>query len=190
MQTNILWTGRAYYSLENCLIDTTDTGTEVNSVVVGGYEGQIYRVEYQIRTNTHWETLWVDIKYHHSNRREHLVFECEGKGHWKMNGRQAEEFDQCVDIDISLTPFTNTLPVNRLVLRHGESRKIRVIYFDILQQKVLPVFQEYTRLSNTTYKYENVPNDFEAIITVDERGFVVDYPALFQRTTLLDTNYR
>jgi len=190
MQTNILWMGRAYYSLENCLIDTSDTGTEVNSVIVGGYEGKIYRVEYQIRTNPHWETLWVDIKYHHSNRSEHLLFEGEGKGHWEMNSRRAEEFNQCVDIDISLTPFTNTLPINRLALRNGESRKIRVIYFNILEQKVLPVFQKYTRLSDATYKYENIPNDFEATITVDEQGLVVDYPALFQRTASLNANYR
>ena len=69
-------------------------------------------------------------------------------------------------------------------------RRIQVIYLDLLEQKITPVKQKYTRLSKTEYHYENVPNDFEAKIEVDELGFVVDYPSLFVRSSKLNTNYR
>ena len=56
------------------------------------------------------------------------------------------------------------------------------MFLDILSHEIIPVQQRYTKLSNTEYKFENVPNDFEAVITVDESGIVVNYPELFVRT--------
>jgi uncharacterized protein len=99
-------------------------------------------------------------------------------------------FKGCLDVDIPLTPFTNSLPINRLQLALGEARQIRVIYLDLLERRIVPVNQKYIRLSRTEYHYENVPNDFEARIKVDDAGLVVDYPGLFVRTAKLETDYR
>lgn len=106
-----------------------------------------------------------------------------------LDGRSALQFDGCLDVDIPLTPFTNTLPIRRLGLRVGETREIGVIYCDVLEEQIRPVRQRYTRISGTEYHYENVPNDFEATIVVDESGLVVDYPELFVRTATLETSY-
>ena len=189
MQTNILWTGREYYSLENCLVNTFKTGSEINSTIIGKYDGKIYQVDYQIKTNQHWETVFFEIKSRHSSKVEYLRFESDGKGNWLADGRQANHFKGCIDIDIPLTPFTNTLPINRLKLAQDATQQIQVIYIDLLEHQIRRVRQQYTRLSDTTYHYENVPNDFEANITVDESGLVVDYPLLFVRTAILNTNY-
>jgi len=190
MQTNLLWTGLEYYSLENCLVTTTDIGSEINSAIIGQYEEKIYRVEYKVKTNQHWETIYAEVQCQHNNQREQLVFEGDGKGNWMMNGKRADQFSGCIDIDIPLTPFTNTLPINRLKLSPGEEYEIQVIYLDLLEQRIVPVTQKYIRLSKTEYHYENVPNDFEANIEVDELGFVANYPSLFVRTARLKTNYQ
>jgi hypothetical protein len=182
---NLLWTGREYYSLENCLVTTTKQGFHVRSVIVGQYEGVIYKVDYDIQTNADWETLAVSIRSQQNNQQAHYQFESDGKGNWKNNEHPEIDFKGCIDVDIPLTPFTNTLPINRLKLKEKEEQIIRVIYFDLLQQKIIPVQQKYIRLSGNVYKYENIPNDFEAKITVDEDGFVVDYPSLFVRTNRL-----
>lgn len=189
MQKNILWTGREYYSLENCLVNTTDFGTVINSIIIGKYEGKIYQVEYQIRTNQNWETVFFEVKSQHSNQKNYLSFEGDGRGNWLTNGKQSDQFKGYIDIDIPLTPFTNTLPINRLKLAVGEEQEIKVIYIDLLEHQIKLVRQKYIRLSNSEYHYENVPNDFEAKITVDEEGLVVDYPSLFIRTASLKTNY-
>lgn len=189
METNILWAGREYYSLENCLVATTEKGTEINSVIVGRYKQKIYRVEYQIKVNLNWETVFFDVKSQHSDQIKYFQFESDGKGNWMSSGKPAPQLEGCIDLDIPLTPFTNTLPINRLKLTPQASREIQVIYLDLLKQQVKPVRQKYTRLSDSTYQYENIPNDFEAVITVDELGLVVDYPQLFVRTAKLKSNY-
>jgi uncharacterized protein len=55
---------------------------------------------------------------------------------------------------------------------------------------MMPVQQKYTRLSPTNYKYENVPNDFESVIAVDDLGLVVEYPGLFKRAHITESNYQ
>lgn len=189
MQINLLWTGREYYSLENCLVKITETGAEIISTIIGWYDEKIYRVEYRIRTNPQWESVFVDINCRHSNLTQSIRLEGDGKGNWLQNGRTADEFAGCIDVDIPLTPFTNTLPIRRLQLNQKQTREIRVIYCDLLKLQIKPVRQQYTCLSTTEYYYENVPNNFEATILVDESGLVVDYPLLFVRTAALQTDF-
>lgn len=188
-QKNILWTGREYYSLENCLIEIANTGTTVSSTIIGLYQQKLYRVEYRIETNSNWETRRVEVRCQHDSLLQSFTFESDGKGNWFVNGKEEVRFAGCIDVDIPLTPFTNSLPINRLHLGAGNAQTIRVIYIDLLEKQIKPVQQKYVCISKTEYHYENIPNDFEANIMVDELGFVVDYPALFVRTFVEDTKY-
>jgi len=184
MQVNLLWTGRAYYSLENCLVMEASAGFEIRSTIIGLYQEKIYQVDYHIRTNAAWETMSADISCRYGNALRHIVLEREGQGRWKENGKEAAGYKDCIDIDISLTPFTNTLPIRRLQLKPGDSRELKVVYCDLLNGQTHPVYQRYTCLNVEEYHYENIPNDFEATIRVDQSGFVVDYPGLFVRTAI------
>lgn len=185
MQKNILWQGKAYHSLENCVLINTENGFEVNSVITGLHEQVIYRVEYFIKTNKNRETIFFEIKSNLNGVIQSFRFESDGKGNWLTNDKPAGQFTGCIDIDISLTPFTNTLPISRLNLSKNEQQELNVLYIDILNREIKPVQQRYTRLSTYQYKYENVPNDFEAVITVDDLGLVINYPELFERIAIL-----
>ena len=189
MQLNILWTGREYYSLENCLVDFSPAGTIITSTIIGQYEGRLYQVDYAIQTNERGETVFADVLCRHSNHKEHLLLQGDGKGNWTLNGERAEQFAGCIDVDLPLTPFTNTLPIRRLGLQPGATQEIKVVYLDMLERQLRPVRQRYTCVLAEQYHYENVPNDFEATITVDQHGLVIDYPALFVRTNVLEANY-
>ena len=190
MQKNILWTGIEYHSLENCLITFTNKGAEITSSIIGAYADKLYKVDYRISTNHLWQTISFEIKTRLNNLIETISFQSDGAGNWNADAKSMELFNGCIDIDISLTPFTNTLPINRLKLAEGQSEKIKVLYIDTLNQQTRPVYQLYTRLSQTEYKYQNVPNDFESIITVDESGLVVKYPDLFERSMIQVSDYR
>ncbi len=171
--TNLQWQGQLYNSVETCVFTANDSGTEANAVITGNYG----KLRYLIRTNRNWETVYFEISSQIGDKETHFSFQSDGKGNW-MN----EDFNGCTDIDISLTPFTNSLPINRLNLKIGEQQLVNILFVNVLEQQIKKVQQSYTRLSAFEYKYENVPNDFEAVITVDKSGFVVDYPGLFVRT--------
>jgi hypothetical protein len=189
MQTNILWTGREYYSLENCLITDTAFGKEITSTIIGEYGKKIYLVEYCIRTNQNWETIFFEVSGRYSNHKQKISFKSDGKGNWTHDDTLLTQYKGCIDIDISLTPFTNSLPINRLRLSQQQEKEIQVIYVNLLEWQITPVRQRYSRLSETEYHFENAPKDFEANIQVDKLGFVVDYPSLFVRKAAMETNY-
>ncbi len=91
----------------------------------------------------------------------------------------------CIDVDISATPFTNTLPIRRIQWQVGQSEEFRMVYILVPDLKVSVMRQRYTCLAKTdqgaTFRYENVDDDFKADITVDSDGLVVHYPGLFER---------
>ncbi|MBL0912112.1 MAG: putative glycolipid-binding domain-containing protein [Bacteroidia bacterium] len=177
----ILWTGRAYYSLEHCQLYGTAGGMRVESVIAGIYEGNIYRVDYRLHTNPQWETQYLELQSRYGDRWENIVLKSDTRDSRTLNGQPAPQFDGCLDVDIPLTPFTNTLPIRRLDLREGEEQLISIIYLDLIAGEIRPVQQKYRRISEYVYHYENVPNDFEADIQVNAEGLVVDYPGLFVR---------
>jgi hypothetical protein len=181
MQSVILWEGIEYFSLEHCLINQSGNGVDVHSAIVGEYNHVIYRIDYFIQTDRDWNTVSFSINSRLNDTVRQIQFTGDTNGNWISAIGSEGSFAGCVDVDIPVTPFTNTLPIRRLKLAPGQSQEIKVVYLDMLEQSIRPVTQKYTRVSAREYRYENVPNDFEAKITVDDEDFVVDYPGLFAR---------
>jgi len=179
MQTNIIWTGLQYHSIEHCSWTNSANGNEIVSAIVGYYENKIYKVEYNIETNVNWETKSVTIRIKIDDAADTIILKKQDEK-WILNGVPADEYNGIYDIDISLTPFTNTLPVRRLKLTGHEEQVITVIYFDILDRQIKPLKQIYTRLTAHNYKYENYDKSFTANIQTGEDGLVKDYPTLFE----------
>ena len=180
IQHNILWFGIEYFSLENCLVESTPDGLIINSIIVGLYKDEIYRVKYDLLLDENWKTESCLIDARIGNKLKRIDLLKEGNV-WLLNGEPQPEFNNCIDVDIPLTPLTNSLPINRLNLSVGQETIIDIVYIDLLEDIIKPVKQKYRRLSVEMFKYENIPNDFEAEIKVDAAGFVVDYPQLFKR---------
>lgn len=181
MQTHIGWKGYLHSLSEDCRVTNTTNGTGITGLVKGIWEGQSIAADYFIQVNQRWETISFELDSKTGNKDFDLRFESDGQGNWTSNGKAMPVFNGCIDIDISVTPFTNTLPINRLQLAKNEKRRIPVIYIDVLKQATSRVDQVYTKLGRCNYKYENTTNDFTAVITVDDAGLVLDYPGLFTR---------
>ncbi|KAA9151125.1 putative glycolipid-binding domain-containing protein [Microbacterium lushaniae] len=109
-----------------------------------------------------------------------LLLERTADGSWLYNGQRRPDLAEATDIDLSFTPFTNTLPIRRLALAVGCSADI-VTAFVAPDLTVTADPQRYTRVDDRRYLYESRDSDFEREITVDDDGFVVEYPGLFRR---------
>jgi len=110
----------------------------------------------------------------------------DGEGHWKKRGGEpVPELDGCIDVDISATPFTNTLPIRRLGLKPGESEELVVTYIRVPELLVGPERQTYgclgAQVNGGLYRFEALPGGFTAELPVDTEGLVLDYPGLFRR---------
>lgn len=98
-----------------------------------------------------------------------------------MDGELRPDLDGAREVDISVSPLSNTLPIRRLNLAVGESADIITAYLTLPDLTVTFDPQRYTRLSEREYLYESRDSDFRRTITVDDTGLVIDYPGLFER---------
>lgn len=179
---SILWRGIPYKSWEHCKIEKDPNGFFVNSEITGSYQGQVYSVLYGLKIDRNWRVNEFNISADVEGVEKKLAGRKGGED-WLIDNTVIAEFSGLLYIDISVTPFTNTLPVNNLLLDIGESTEIDVLYIDVLNHKIEMVKQRYTRKTKDQYFYENLNSDFSALIQFDSKGIVKSYPGLFEEVS-------
>lgn len=139
-----------------------------------------YSLIYHIECDEQWRTKSVDITSNRNDRAIHLRSDC--NGHWSTEAGEALPIlAGIIDVDISATPFSNTLPVRRLKLNIGESADISTVYIDVAEMRFVVDPQRYTRLSEYVYRYDSRDSDFTRDLLVDDERLIIDYPGLFRR---------
>jgi hypothetical protein len=151
------------------------------SVVVGAANDPVFAVRYRVRCDKSWRVRSAEIGIVGSDRK--IEIRGDGKGNWSgASGRALPKLAGAIDIDLSASPFTNTLPIRRLKLRAGQSAEIVTVYILVPGLTMTTDPQRYTCLEPLKrYRYESIDSDFTRDIEVDRRGLVVTYPGLFRR---------
>jgi hypothetical protein len=103
-------------------------------------------------------------------------------GRWFANGQEVPSVSGAIDIDLSWSPSTNTLPIRRLNLAPGQSSgEIIAAWVRFPELTLQPLPQEYLRISHDRYRYSSRGGSFTAELLVDSDGLVVDYGNFWQR---------
>jgi len=176
----IIWKGLLYHSLEYFNLIENEENYVATSKIIGSFDHTAYFVHYQVTIDKNWLVQKFTVEYEINGKKSNVTGLKNGNT-WNINDINRPEFSDFKYIDISLTPFTNTLPINNLKLSKGQSSEINVIYINILEDKIKPVKQQYTKIDRSEYLYENIPKDFEARISIDDSGLVTNYPGLFKK---------
>ena len=186
MNLQALWTPWDGRGLEHLRLRVEGSGVEADGVVIGEEDGVAFRVRYVIRCDPGWGTREMVVDP--LDGRDPLRLDSDGDGNWSdASGQSIPELEGCIDVDLSATPFTNTLPVRRLGLGEGESAEIAVVYVDVPEMRLDASGQRYTCLergaSGGLYRYEDRGSfrGFAADLPVDADGLVLDYPGIFRR---------
>jgi hypothetical protein len=183
---NVLWRRLDAPAFEHCLAHFDADGLRADGLVVGADDdGTPYRLHYTVITNSIGSTTHVMAADLLRPERT-LILGSDGHGHWRdKSSAPLPELDGCVDVDISLTPFTNTLPIRRLALEPGASHTIECVYIDAAALKLSRSAQTYacTARSDHTATYVFSSGQFSAELSVDADGLVIAYEGLFTRAS-------
>jgi len=181
MQKSIVWEGLHYDTEEHCNINYLDEAIIVRSELEGWALTIPVYVEYVLRLDLYWNVVELDINFTVGQTLFVYLLFRDAEGEWTdVDGKAFPEFKGCNYVDISLTPFTNTLPVKGSRWIQGQRQQTDVLYIDILANQLRKDTQYYTLLSPNNYRFENDGGNFTADIIVDEDGFVTHYPQLFE----------
>ena len=176
------WTSVDGAGTEYMEVDFASDGAVARGVVVGEDDGVPYGLVYTVRVDAQWRTREVEVIHPADGRR--LRLQSDGEGRWSdpRTGERLPLLDGCIDVDIAATPFTNTLAIRRCPWTRGQSRTFSMAYVSVPELVASKKEQRYTCIEEKKkFLFETLPPEFQAELTVDDDGVVVDYPGLFRR---------
>jgi uncharacterized protein len=178
-----LWQRLADTGLERFEL-VRDAGAWSLAGTILAFEGRdSYEAVYEIWCDAEWRTVRADIGVRSSQGARALNLTV-SDGRWYENGVEKEAVRGCVDVDLSWTPSTNTLPIRRLGLGIGaRSGTVVAAWVRFPELALEPLSQEYRRLRERRYEYSSRGGAFRATLDVDDEGVVVDYEGIWQRVT-------
>ncbi len=181
MKLEVLWRQLMGIGAEH-LILTTDDEIRADGMAVGEIQSTAYRIQYELVCDTRWTFRQLVVRDMINGRGIRLMRLHDGR--WLDDtDHEVQALSGCTDVDIMITPFTNTLPIRRLTWELAQSRDIAVAYVSVPELSASLMEQRYTCLwkdeNGGSYRYENLRSGFTAELKVDRDGLVVDYPNIF-----------
>jgi hypothetical protein len=157
-----------------------------------------YRVDFELETGRAFRTERLRLDASGDGWSRSLVLLRDGEGHWLAEtgtegdaelpapGGDMALVDGALDCDIAHSPVTNSMPVLRhdLLARPG-SHDFLMAWVSLPDLAVRPSRQRYVSAADVAatgvVRYVSLDGTFEADLTFDPDGLVIDYPELGRR---------
>src|SRR5438132_6414297 len=121
------WSGR---SIEHLVLREDENQIAADGAILSTVDDNVFATRYHVLCDRSWRVKKVEIGAIGSDLCAALA--SDGVGNWTDgSGTALPQLGAAIDIDISITPFTNTLPIRRLKLQTGQSEDILVVYIHL-----------------------------------------------------------
>jgi hypothetical protein len=172
--SSVLWqrTDRIY--LEHGTLDRIEDGHILAGVVLYRGRSGPSRFGYTIQTDESWHSRSVRLDLDEPTGTQTVELAADAAGSWTRDGVPMELPFPCQDIDLAISPSTNTLAIRRLALAVGETGHAHVLWIQVPSFGMRAVEQAYERIDKTTYRYKGKFGSYK--IEVDDNGLVLQYP--------------
>jgi hypothetical protein len=169
------WTDRP--GLESTSLLATDAGVVARGRVLVVFDGTPLRARYEIEHDARWRFREATVEAGPVDTPRELHLRRSADGRWEADGKARPDLEGCEDIDLMISPYTNTPPLAAHSLAPGETRRLRVAWIRVPELDVRAVEQEYTRLDadEARYRYRNLESGFVSELTLGGDGLVLDY---------------
>lgn len=202
MPHSLFWERRDTTGSEHALIDAR-TGLYARGTALA-VDPIPYTCRYELRTEPGWSTAHLDVTAEGAGWTRSVRLEL-AANRWRATTAEQGNLDAVLsaaghagaglpgiedpdllygafDVDLSGSPLTNTLPIRRLGLLKAEAgvaHRISAAWVLLPSLEIVQADQIYTSLGDNRIRYAS--ETFSADLTVDDEGFVVDYPGLAHR---------
>lgn len=179
MSPSILWRDVTTGALDRCTLSVDDSGTKLSGTVLLAHEGAATEVRYTVMCDASGNTRSVGMHVHGAGSDERrLALLADGEGGWSVSREPVAELAGCADVDLAVTPATNSLVIRRLQLGVGESAELLVAYVRFPDLGLERADQRYERLGPSEWRFRC--RDFTAELVVDDQGLVTDYGGVWE----------
>lgn len=178
MQRTILWQNTRTLGAEYATLAQREDGWQLAGLVVSVADGKPLEVRYVVRTDPQWRTRSAEVRRVMPDGEAELRLTSDGAGAWWRDGAALPDLAGCLDVDLGVTPSTNTLPIRRLDLAVGAGAEVAAAWVRFPGLEVSHLEQRYERLAADRWRYHSAT--FQAELAVDEAGLVLDYAGVWR----------
>jgi hypothetical protein len=158
---------------ERCSLGAVPGGFRLEGTALRSVGNLPVEARYTILVDDAWRTRRIEIEVDTAGRRRASVLTVGEDGRWRASGRAEPALDGCVDVDLSFSPSTNTLPIRRLGLKEGEAADVEAVWIGFPELPLERLVQRYERTGPDRYRYS--AGSFAADLVVDGNGLVLEY---------------
>ena len=177
----VLWQGTETGALDRCRLAAGPDGLRLSGTVLTAEFGTPLAVRYLVEAGPDGLTRRVELELDAGAGAVRRVLVADGAGRWRWEGGGSDPVGVAgsLDVDLTVTPATNTLPIRRLAgLDVGDAADLRMAWVQFPELSVIPSAQRYERLAADRWRFST--GDFTAELLVDPEGLVLDYGGLFR----------
>jgi len=177
----VVWKNLLLNGTDYCALWHTTEGWLLKGTVVGILEhSRPVLAIYEVHCDEKWHTHRVQVERTIGSDVKTVSLIVESRGVWRSSGEELPDLHGCEDVDLALTPATNTLPIRRLSMPVGGTESVVAAWVKLPDLAVQRLPQRYTRFTKDTYRYES-NTGFSAKVAVDDLGLVTTYPGGWER---------
>ncbi|MEV6102397.1 putative glycolipid-binding domain-containing protein [Nocardia sp. NPDC051981] len=141
-----------------------------------------FSASYDLVTDESGVTKRLSLRSTLASGERHASIARDEENYWLIdagNTHVRSTFGGALDVDVVLSPFFNTLPIRRYGLAHAsEDVQVPVVYVRLPDLLVQEASLVYSSGPDGIHVLSPVSS---ATVTVDEDGFLLDYPGLAER---------
>lgn len=160
-------------------------GTRLRGATTARESGVDWAVRYDIALGQDWSTRSALISADVEAGSYTVEAVRDESGRWRIDGEPRPDLDGCLDIDLECSAVTNTLPLHRLPLLAGQRVEVPAVFVHAATGAVTRLEQSYRLLRRgpdaPRVEYTSTTFDFEATLSFDAAGLILDYPGLATR---------
>ncbi|WP_439956220.1 putative glycolipid-binding domain-containing protein [Nocardia mikamii] len=162
------------------------TGNRIRAsgrIIAGGCgEHPAFSASYDLVTDEVGRTKRLSLRSTVASGERHASIARDEENYWLVDAggtHVRSMFGGALDVDVVLSPFFNTLPIRRFGLAHAtEDVQVPVVYVRVPDLLVQEAILTYSSGADGIHVLSPVSS---ATVTVDDDGFVLDYPGLAER---------
>jgi hypothetical protein len=176
----VLWQDVETAAVDRCHLMGVPGGLRLIGTVLTPAFGGPFEISYLVEADERGHTRVVYLTLDGGDGPISHTLLADGAGHWAWeDGLELAQVAGAVDVDLTVTPATNTLPIRRLAaLEVGQAADLHMAWVQFPGLEVLASTQRYERLALDRWRFST--DGFRAELLVDPDGLVLDYGGLFR----------
>jgi uncharacterized protein len=158
------------------LVKTEDEIRVTSDLVYAG--ANAFGLRYSWSLDTRWQTRALHMALNRGGRVLSCDIERAQPSAWLVDGRPRPDLNGCSELDLSATPFCNTLAIRNL----RATGELVVGFVQLPELSIVPSLQRYETMGPGQWRYIDlgVAKGFTAVLTLDSEGLVQHYEGLFE----------